>query len=433
MKQKIEAVNYWKSAQKGKRKFSSVKANFRFLTNESQLYRFEKQIQNYGTRKDKLKIIWDHILDEFKNAMQKKLPVHDNDIRRWAISKARTLEFNSFTASKFWLWKFKSTNRIRSRKINKFVTSNYLQEDDHIIGVAKLFVDSSKVLPNYQSSHIFNTDQSGFNYELHSTRTLSFIGEKSVESTVRSVHATTHSYTIQPTITLEGKLLSPLFICLQEVGGSFGPLVAQNLFQCPNIVVNCSSSGKMTKNLVKIWCKDALIPSVKEKCLLLLDSWSGHSDHQMIQELFPTGASCEILKIPPKTTSLIQALDVYFFRQWKIFAKNVYIRVILDSLDVDLKDRNNIIKLHSLIHDQLSSPRFGKMIKYSWYKSRYLSEHPGKFDNVNKIYFNLNEQTCYQDCSQCSEGIFINCSWCTKPLCFTHFFIDYHFCHTFEG
>ena len=57
LKQKIEAVNFWKSSQKGKRKFSSVQSKFRFLANESQLYRFEKQIQNYGTRKDKLKII----------------------------------------------------------------------------------------------------------------------------------------------------------------------------------------------------------------------------------------------------------------------------------------------------------------------------------------------------------------------------------------
>jgi hypothetical protein len=149
--------------------------------------------------------------------------------------------FHSFTASKFWLWKFKPTNRIRSGKINKYVISNYLQEDDHIIGVAKLFLDSLKVLPNYQSTHIFNTDQSGFKYKLHSTRTLSFIREKSVASSVRSVYATTHSYTIQPTTTFEDKLLSPLFICLQEAGGSFGPHVAQSLFQCPNVVVNCSS------------------------------------------------------------------------------------------------------------------------------------------------------------------------------------------------
>ena len=121
--------------------------------------------------------------------MQKKLSVHDNDIRRWAISKARTLEYNSFTA-----WKFKLANWIRSREISKFVTFNYIQEDDNIIEVTKLFVDSSKFLiPN--STYIFNTVQSGFNYELQSTRTLSFIGEKSVSSSVRSIHATTHSFT----------------------------------------------------------------------------------------------------------------------------------------------------------------------------------------------------------------------------------------------
>ena len=35
LKQKIEAVNFWKSTQKGKRKFSSVQSKFRFLANES--------------------------------------------------------------------------------------------------------------------------------------------------------------------------------------------------------------------------------------------------------------------------------------------------------------------------------------------------------------------------------------------------------------
>jgi len=180
--------------------------------------------------------------------MDKKLPVHDIYIRRWAVTKAKSLEFHSFTASKFWLWKFKSTNRICSRKMTNFVTSNYPQESDHIIGTAKIFVDSSKIqLPNYQPNHIFNTDQSEFNYEMHSTRTLSFVGEKTVESTVGSIQATTHSYTIQPTITIEGKLLSSLFICLQEVGGKFGLIVAQNLLRCSNVAVNCSSSGKMTR------------------------------------------------------------------------------------------------------------------------------------------------------------------------------------------
>jgi hypothetical protein len=44
-----------------------------------------------------------------------------------------------------------------------------------------------------------------------SPRSLAFIGEKTPTTSVSSIHATTHSYTIQPTITLDGKLLSPFF------------------------------------------------------------------------------------------------------------------------------------------------------------------------------------------------------------------------------
>jgi len=36
LKQKIETVNFWKSAKKGKRIFTSIQSQFRFLTNESQ-------------------------------------------------------------------------------------------------------------------------------------------------------------------------------------------------------------------------------------------------------------------------------------------------------------------------------------------------------------------------------------------------------------
>jgi hypothetical protein len=80
-----------------------------------------------------------------------------------------------------------------------------------------------------------------------SSRTLSHTGEQTTEASVSSRHATTHSYTIQPTISLDEKLLSPLFICFQEQDGKFGPQVEKNLFQCPNVVVHCSTSGKMSK------------------------------------------------------------------------------------------------------------------------------------------------------------------------------------------
>jgi len=43
--------------------------------------------------------------------------------------------------------------------------------------------------------------------------------------------------------------------------------------------------------------------------------------------------------------------------------------------DLDLLIRNNIIKLQSLVHNQLSSPRYKDFLKYSWYKSGYIKEY----------------------------------------------------------
>jgi hypothetical protein len=99
---------------------------------------------------------------------------------------------------------------IVSRKITRFVTSHYSREKFDIIGSADLFVDSSKIfMQNYTDENIYDTDQSGFNREIHSGRTLEFRGLSAVEGVVQSISATKHSYTIQPTISKDGKLLPP--------------------------------------------------------------------------------------------------------------------------------------------------------------------------------------------------------------------------------
>ena len=61
---------------------------------------------------------------------------------------------------------------------------------------------------------------------------------------VQSVLATTHSYTIQPTISNDDRLLSPLFIVLKESTGTFGPRVEETMFRQNNIYVLASKSGK---------------------------------------------------------------------------------------------------------------------------------------------------------------------------------------------
>jgi hypothetical protein len=140
-------------------------------------------------------------------AKENNLIIHDSDLKRWAIRKSNELSPEKFTVSKMWLWRFKQQYRIVSRKITKFVTRNYSKERDDQISTANLFVNSSKLLvQDYTDCEIFNTDQSGFNKEIHSGRTLEFKGSRHVEATVQSISSTTHSYTIQPTISKSGRL-----------------------------------------------------------------------------------------------------------------------------------------------------------------------------------------------------------------------------------
>jgi len=66
----------------------------------------------------------------------------------------------------------------------------------------------------------------------------------------QSISATTHSYTIQPTISADGRLLSPLFIVLKEPG-SFGPRVQKLMFRKRNIFVLASKSGKLISHYLR--------------------------------------------------------------------------------------------------------------------------------------------------------------------------------------
>ena len=94
-----------------------------------------------------------------------------------------------------------------------------------------------------------------FSYEYPSTRALAMTGEKTTKGQVKSMNAVTHSYTIMPIISLAGKLIGPLFICLQEPTGKLGPRVKQSLYQANNIHVTCSKSGKLTKHTSSIGLK----------------------------------------------------------------------------------------------------------------------------------------------------------------------------------
>jgi len=84
-----------------------------------------------------------------------------------------------------------------SRKINKFITQKSVLGQVKLKEQATEFVDDiSRLTLEVGKCNIFNTDQFGFNLEMHTGRTLSFKGELKIEALAQSLNSMTHSYTI---------------------------------------------------------------------------------------------------------------------------------------------------------------------------------------------------------------------------------------------
>jgi hypothetical protein len=295
--------------------FSTLKHNFRKVKNKGYINRFRSYIANFGTRIPKLIQIRNHVFENFVNARNLHFPVNDVDLTKWAIIKARKLNFNDFLASTTRVVKFNNDFKIFSRKVTKLISQ---QQDitqlktnpeipQNFLQTVKNYINENHI----SQANVINTDQSGFNYELHSPRTLSIVNEKSTFLCVNSLHSTTHSYTIQPIVSMAGQLFSKFLICLQEIKGHFGPIVTEDLPKFKNVMITCSKSGKMTRELV-VNCNEHIVkPIMKENFVYLVDSWSGHKDNYMYHEIF--GDKCKFLQIPPHTTAFLQPLDVFFF------------------------------------------------------------------------------------------------------------------------
>ena len=188
-------------------------------------------------------------------------------------------------------------------------------------------------------------------------------------------------------------------------------------------IIGTPPSGKLTTSLVEYWRDNMFVPSITDspRTLLLSDSWPGQGDAQGIYEKI---RNCKRMEIPPKTTAKIQPLDVFSNHEYKGIARRVYDRVILDDIDIQMAQRNNIMRLHSLNHNQISAPIYKPIIRYAWFKSGHLHNHPGQFQTVTDVCFKLSQPHC--DISSCDSFSFIRCSYCRKILCVNHFFIEYH-------
>jgi hypothetical protein len=402
---------------------STIMHNFRKVRSHRDVALMRKIVQGETRPRSVYPIIRDYVYEKFVESELAYLPIHDCDLQHWAQSKASEIGLQSFTASEKWVYKFKKEYGIRSRKTTKFVTKTDIADESEIAESAKAFRLEFQEVRKNKYKKIFNADQVGINLEFVSNRTLRRAGAKDVLLCIKSKNNLTHSVTIMPTIDSKGKLLSPLFVCLQEPKGSFGPVVQQTLFKPDNLFVTCSTSGKMNNDLFRSFLENVILPNTrhKEKFLLLLDTWTPHKNKQLIEECL-SDRSYDIMLIPPGTTSVCQPLDTTFNRQVKNFLKRVTEKTRhLDRMD-EITGRNNFLKVLSLMHSELSSEPFNRMIRYSWYSAQLILEKV-EFENVKEVCFPFCSK---RPCEECNGENFIVCASGRRSYCFTCYFSDRH-------
>lgn len=164
--------------------------------------------------------------------------------------------------------------------------------------IVKFRSDFKENVQGHNKSHIFNTDQSGFNLELLSNRTLEVIGTEKVYSTISSKGSETHSYTAQFLISANGELKTPMFIISKKNKGEFGERVQRTMFRHDEIHAVASSSGKITKILLQDWFKNCYFTNAGNDSILLLDSLTTYNDRTEIDRCKPSNQKYSVIKIP---------------------------------------------------------------------------------------------------------------------------------------
>nr|XP_012150444.1 PREDICTED: uncharacterized protein LOC105663774 [Megachile rotundata] len=176
-------------------------------------------------------------------------------------------------------------------------------------------------------------------------------------------------------MSISGKLLPHAFLCMQEPTGKFGPTVQKEVEKSKegykNVIVTSSKSGKLTNELYKSFLKSVIQPYVEDKkFLLIIDSCGGQTNMQMYDDLFTTDegdCTYTVKVVLPKCMPLIQSCDVYFYRQVKNFLKKIQncCHLLVMEFEREISTREDDIKLHSLIHNQLYASIFVLMLKYA--------------------------------------------------------------------
>lgn len=152
-------------------------------------------------------------------------------------------------------------------------------------------------------------------------------------------------------------------------------------------------------NFLNFFRYENLVNEMPNECLLIMDSWTDHNDESIYSEVnlnMNLNKNIKRITIPPNATSSLQPCDTGFNYYLKYFSKYIFNFVVIQNIDINLKSRNNIITMWSLILNQFNSNKFTDLFKYVWYKPGLLISKASRYLSVNEILFKNFHTNCYE-------------------------------------
>ncbi|KAJ4445959.1 hypothetical protein ANN_12645 [Periplaneta americana] len=108
---------------------------------------------------------------------------------------------------------------------------------------------------------------------------------------------------------------------------------------------------------------------------------------------------CEGGNEPPGS---LKAIDTSLLSMKQYYTRKIIdcIRTLADNPELNLGNRVFIMKMHSVIHNQLSAPVYRPMLQYSWQSADYvIPKQVSDFKNVIQVAFDFSALECdSEDC-----------------------------------
>ncbi|EGT56870.1 hypothetical protein CAEBREN_17412 [Caenorhabditis brenneri] len=381
-----------------------------------QIKRIEKEVlSNKPNRRQAYEMLSERVKEIIEYADDvEMIDLHDTDIVRAGFEQSICFGINDFKGSKFWTQGMKDKIGLKSRHIDARIPMTEKKKEPSIDEKIKQFREQEveRIRKQYPLDRIFNCDQTAIRYEMVRNRSLTKVGRAKLFRRSQNKNSTTHSFTLQPCISADGKITGRTFVTLCEriPPKSFAKMTAP----FTKLYVTHSYSGFMSSKLACEWMLKVFLPAAPNNSVLLLDSWNGFIQMSKLPEV--RRKNIEICVFPKKTTGELQPLDISFNRQFKNFVHKLESQIRYKAKHINISKRETKLKILEFAMDQFAAPRFNGLICRGFCKLGVNRTPQSYYENPDQYCFKPSA-TSKTLCQTCRKLAFCKCGWCAKTYC----------------